>query len=126
MYCCVHKVFRGDEQVLDCYGIDFGRFFTGNFADLQLVAHPVHFLNVGENHFRIYSLISHHSFHVVGSEEVRNASESSLVILQRSIHFLDVGKDDLGVESAGRDHVVHIVSRNEIGDPSVPLSSLKG
>jgi len=45
-------------------------------ATLELIAHAVDLLYVGEDHLRVDSLICHHSFHVLGCEKVGNAGES--------------------------------------------------
>jgi len=54
---------------------------------LQLVAHSVHFLHVGEDHLGIYSAFLDHAGHVFGGQEVRDTSkllsclESKLIVL---------------------------------------------
>ena len=47
---------------------------TRFFFSLHLVAHSVHLLNIRKDHLRIQPIVSHHTFHVIGSQEVRNAS----------------------------------------------------
>ena len=42
---------------------------------LQLVAHPVDFLDVGEDHLGVDSALLHHPGHVLGCEEVRYSSK---------------------------------------------------
>ena len=45
-----------------------------NGVILHLVAHPVDLLDVGEDHFGVDSGVSDHGIHVLGSQEVRDAS----------------------------------------------------
>ena len=42
---------------------------------LQLVAHPVDFLHVGEDHLGVDPALLHHPGHVLGCEEVRYSSK---------------------------------------------------
>ena len=42
---------------------------------LQLVAHPVDFLHVGEDHLGVHPALLHHPGHVLGGEEVRYSGE---------------------------------------------------
>ena len=55
---------------------------------LQLVAHPVHLLHVGEDHLGIYPLLLDHGGHVLGGQEVGYPGEllagheGHLVVLQ--------------------------------------------
>ena len=39
---------------------------------LHFVTHAVNLLDVGEDHFGVQSVVCDHSFHVIGSQEIRN------------------------------------------------------
>merc|ERR1740131_299877 len=59
---------------------------------LQLNAHPIHLLHIGEHHLGVYPLLRHHAGHVFRCQEVRYASQ-----------FLSRGEGDLIVlEPIGR------------------------
>ena len=61
---------------------------------LQLVAHPVDFLDVGEDHLGVDSALLHHAGHVLGREEVRYSGK-----------LLSCGEGDLKIPSSVRGRV---------------------
>jgi len=74
---------------------------------LQFIAHSVHFLHVGEDHFGVNSLISNHTFHILGSQEVRNTGESLSGLEGKLVVGLPVARAQLGEVKRLREKVVN-------------------
>jgi len=89
---------------------------------LQLVAHSVNFLHVGEDHLGIYSVFLDHATHVLSSQKVRDTSkllsgsESKLIIFHSVLGCVNL--ESFEVESIG-EKVVNECSESKTVGPGL-------
>ena len=89
---------------------------------LQLVAHSVNFLHIGEDHLRIYSVFLDHATHVLSSQEVRDSSKllsgskSKFVVFHSVLGCVNLESSE--VESVG-EKVVNECSESKTVGPGL-------